>query len=122
MKTVALIPLHNRALCDMKIESGIEIEGVVTGSGAAAEDGMSVTVRWIGTLNRGDQFGEGTSTFRVGRREVIAGLERGVVGMRVGGRRKLRISPHLAYGGQSVADIPANAVLNFDVELLAVSD
>jgi peptidylprolyl isomerase len=57
----------------------------------------------------------------LGRREVIAGLERGIVGMRVGGRRRLVISPHLAYGEAGVPGvIPPNAVVIAEVELLDV--
>jgi FKBP-type peptidyl-prolyl cis-trans isomerase len=81
-----------------------------------------VTVRWRGTLNRGDEFGNGTVSFRVGRRQVVAGLDHGVVGMRVAGVRCLRVSPHLGYRDKIVPDVPANAVLNFEVELLDLAD
>jgi len=106
----------------MRIASGICGEDVKIGDGAVAERGQRVTIHWQGTLNRGDEFRAATNSFRIGAREVIAGLDRGVVGMRVGGIRKLRISPHLAYGDRSVPGIPANAVLNLEVELLDVSD
>lgn len=106
----------------MRIASGIDSEDVTLGAGLAVEHGQFVTIRWRGTLNRGEEFGTGTSSFRIGRREVIAGLERGVVGMRVGGVRKLRIGSHLAYRDQSVPGVPANAVLNFEVELLEIAE
>jgi FKBP-type peptidyl-prolyl cis-trans isomerase len=102
------------------VPSGLKVEDVTAGSGAAAERGSTVSVRWRGTLNRGDPFGSGEVTFRIGERQVVAGLEMGVVGMRVGGTRRLRVSPHLAYRDQAVPGVPANAVLNFEVELLAV--
>jgi FKBP-type peptidyl-prolyl cis-trans isomerase len=98
----------------------LKVEDVAVGSGAAAERGSSVTIRWRGALNRGDAFGSGEVTFRIGARRVIAGLELGVVGMRVGGIRRLRVSPHLAYCDQAVPGVPAKAVLNFEVELLGV--
>ena len=79
-----------------------------------------VSIRWRGALNRGDQFGTGEVTFRVGERRVIAGLEKGVVGMRVGGVRLLRVSPHLGYSDRAIPGVPPHAVLNFEVELLAV--
>ena len=101
--------------------SGIDVEDVAVGGGLAAERGQIVTVRWRGTLNRGDSFGSGEVSFRVGGREVVAGLSRGVLGMRVGGVRRLRVSPHLGYRDQPVPGIPANAVLNFEVELLHVT-
>lgn len=100
--------------------SGLRIEDVTVGTGAVAERGKVVVLRWQGTLNRGEHFGSGTETIRLGQRRVIAGLERGVEGMRVGGKRRLRVSPHLAYRDQTVRGIPANAVLNFEVELLEV--
>lgn len=80
------------------------------------------TIRWQGHLNRGDEFGSGEATFLIGGRNMIAGLERGVIGMQVGGIRKLRMSPHLAYRDQAVPGIPANAVLLFEIELLELSD
>lgn len=104
------------------MDGRIRIEDLEVGNGREVDRGMLVTIQWKGTLNRGDSFGEGTSTFRAGERDVIAGLSRGVVGMRVGGVRRLRVSPHLGYRDQSVPGIPPNAVLLFEVELLAVDD
>ena len=98
--------------------SGIEIEEVAVGNGAVVERGQLVSVRWRGTLNRGDPFGSGEVSFRAGGREVVAGLSRGVIGMRVGGMRRLRVSPHLGYRERAVPGVPANAVLVFEVELL----
>jgi FKBP-type peptidyl-prolyl cis-trans isomerase len=102
------------------VPSGLKVEDVTVGSGAAAERGATVSIRWRGTLNRGDEFGSGEVSFRVGERRVIAGLEKGVVGMRVGGIRRLRVSPHLGYRDQTVPGVPANAVLTIELELLGV--
>jgi len=102
--------------------SGLKVDDLAIGAGLVAEPGTIVTVEWRGWLNRGDAFGFGTVTFRVGRREVIAGMERGVIGMRVGGVRKLRISPHLGYRDRAVPGVPANAVLNVETKLLGVQD
>lgn len=99
---------------------GIEIVDVAIGTGPEADRGQFVLVRWKGTLNRGDAFGEGQVSFRAGSRDVVAGLSRGVVGMRVGGVRRLRVSPHLGYRDREVPGIPANAVLVFEVELLGL--
>jgi FKBP-type peptidyl-prolyl cis-trans isomerase len=98
--------------------SGLKVEDVKVGSGALAERGSYVTLRFRGTLNRGDEIGAGEVSFRVGDRSVIAGFDKGIVGMRVGGIRRLRISPHLGYRDRTVGRVPANAVLNFEVELL----
>jgi FKBP-type peptidyl-prolyl cis-trans isomerase len=98
----------------------LKVEDVNVGTGATAERGTTVTIRWRGTLNRGDEFGSGEVSFRIGERRVVAGLELGVVGMRVGGTRRLRVSPHLGYRDQAVPGVPANAVLNFEVDLLDV--
>jgi FKBP-type peptidyl-prolyl cis-trans isomerase FkpA len=103
------------------VASGIEVQDVAVGDGPAAERGRLVSIRWRGTLNRGDPFGEGEISFRAGGREVVAGLSRGVIGMRVGGMRRLRVSPHLGYRDRSVPGVPPDAVLTFEVELLGVS-
>lgn len=58
----------------------------------------------------------------LGKRYGIAGLEKGIRGMRVGGLRKLTVSPHLAFGAKQVGKIPPNAVLRFEVELLEVME
>ena len=86
------------------------------------EPGVRVTVRYTGYLNRGDAFqADQVVTFAVGERKTIAGLSWGVEGTRVGGRRRLRVGPHLAYRGKGVSGvIPPNAKLMFEVELLAV--
>ena len=56
--------------------SGIEIEDVMIGNGELVEKGCFISVQWSGTLNRGDPFGKGEVSFRVGGRQVIAGLSR----------------------------------------------
>lgn len=106
------------------MRKGIEIEELRPGSSPPAERGQTVTIRYTGFLKRGDKFQENiVCTFRVGSREVIPGLAHGVEGMRVGGLRRVRVSPHLAYGSPGVpGKIPANAVLTFEIELLEVSD
>jgi FKBP-type peptidyl-prolyl cis-trans isomerase len=103
---------------------GIRIEEVELGEGPVAARGRRVSVRYDGFLSRGDAFQRGVvATFTLGRREVIAGLEYGVEGMRAGGRRRVRVSPHLGYGGRGVPGVvPASAVLLFDVELLSVEE
>jgi len=106
----------------MRIASGIRGQDLKIGEGPVAERGRLATVRWECNLNRGDHVRSGTDTFRIGKREVIAGLDRGVIGMRVGGIRKLHISPHLGYRDEGAFGIPPSAVLEFEVELLALSE
>jgi len=103
--------------------SGVDFEDTKLGSGTPVGRGDQVTIRYTGFLNRGDRFQEDTiATFTIGERRVIAGLERGLEGMMVGGLRKLRVSPHLAYRDIGVPGIiPPNAVLVFDIELLSIS-
>jgi FKBP-type peptidyl-prolyl cis-trans isomerase len=112
----------NRGRRDANSISGLAIEETKVGSGVVACRGDSVTVRYSGTLNRGQVFqADVTATFTLGKREVIAGLERGVEGMKIGGIRKLRVSPHLAYQDAGVPGVvPPNAVLLFEVELLSI--
>ncbi len=91
-----------------------------------AKAGQSVTVHYRGRLSDGRQFDASYDrgepfTFTLGASEVIKGWDQGVAGMKVGGKRKLTIPPHLGYGEMSASPkIPSNATLIFDVELLRV--
>jgi FKBP-type peptidyl-prolyl cis-trans isomerase len=108
------------------IPSGVKVEEITLRTGVRAERGSVVTFHYRGYLHRGGQFLSssdkgGPLQVHLGRREVIVGLERGSLGMRVGGQRRLIISPHLAYGAAGVPGIiPANAVVIVEVELLDV--
>jgi FKBP-type peptidyl-prolyl cis-trans isomerase FkpA len=98
------------------------------GTGGEATNGRTVTMGYSGWLystsapqNKGQPFDSGTYSFVLGSNQVIAGWNQGIVGMRVGGQRRLIIPPSLAYGVQgSPPQIPGNATLVFDVELLAI--
>ena len=101
------------------------IEDLVAGKGAEATRGRSVRVHYTGWLTDGTQFdssvGGSPFTFRLGAGEVIDGWDQGVAGMKVGGKRKLTLPPELGYGARGAPpDIPPNATLVFEVELLAV--
>jgi FKBP-type peptidyl-prolyl cis-trans isomerase len=98
------------------------------GTGTAASNGRALTVSYTGWLfdparpeQKGTQFDSGTSfSFTLGAGRVIRGWDQGVVGMRVGGQRRLTIPPDLAYGSTGSGPIPPNASLVFDIELLNV--
>jgi FKBP-type peptidyl-prolyl cis-trans isomerase len=102
---------------------------LVVGGGAVALTGSQVTVAYTGWLHdssradaKGSQFETNPGySFRLGAGTVIRGWDQGVVGMRVGGQRRLVIPPDLAYGNRSPgAGIPPNATLVFDITLNAV--
>jgi FKBP-type peptidyl-prolyl cis-trans isomerase len=101
---------------------GVEYEDLKLGDGPTAERGAKVEVRYSLFLNRGDPVQENQHyAFRVGRRRAIPGLELGVEGMRVGGERRLRVGPHLAYQNQAIPGVvPVRAALEFRVTLLRV--
>lgn len=99
------------------------------GTGTEATSGKTVTVSYTGWLynataanNKGTQFDTSTNySFLLGAGRVILGWDRGVVGMRVGGQRRLVLPPDLAYGAQGAPPtIPGNSTLIFDIELLNV--
>ncbi|MFB3853860.1 MAG: FKBP-type peptidyl-prolyl cis-trans isomerase [Vicinamibacterales bacterium] len=103
------------------------------GTGTEATSGSTVTVNYSGWLydetksdRKGLLFdtstGRGTLSFTLGAGEVIAGWDVGVVGMKVGGLRRLVIPPSLGYGGVRNSLIPPFATLLFEVELVSVGD
>lgn len=101
---------------------GLEYEDVKVGEGSVARRGCSVDVRYDLFLNRGEWVQQNqVCSFRLGERRVVAGLEYGVEGMRAGGERRIRVGAHLGYRDQGVPGVvPPNAVLVFQVTLLAV--
>jgi peptidylprolyl isomerase/FKBP-type peptidyl-prolyl cis-trans isomerase FkpA len=88
--------------------------------------GKTVEVHYTGWLTDGKKFDSSHDrnapfSFRLGAGEVIEGWDRGVAGMKVGGKRKLTLPPELGYGARGAPpDIPPNATLVFEVELLSV--
>ncbi|HTP52746.1 MAG TPA: FKBP-type peptidyl-prolyl cis-trans isomerase [Anaeromyxobacteraceae bacterium] len=102
-----------------------KIEDLVKGQGTEAVRGKTVEVHYTGWLTDGTKFdssvGGDPFSFRLGAGEVIEGWDRGVAGMCVGGRRKLTLPPELGYGSAGAPpQIPGNATLVFEVELLSV--
>jgi FKBP-type peptidyl-prolyl cis-trans isomerase len=112
---------------EVKSESGLVYEDVIEGSGAEAASGQHVTVHYTGWLTDGKKFDSSKDRndpfqFHLGMRHVISGWDEGVLGMKVGGTRKLTIPPELGYGARGAGGvIPPNATLVFEVELLDVN-
>jgi FKBP-type peptidyl-prolyl cis-trans isomerase len=109
-----------------KTASGLEYWDIKLGTGAVAEKGQQVKVHYTGWLTNGKKFDSSVDraepfTFSLGAGQVIKGWDEGVAGMKIGGKRQLRIPPQLGYGDRGAAGvIPPNATLIFDVELLGV--
>lgn len=106
--------------------TGLEYWDITEGTGVTATSGKDVTVHYTGWLLSGKKFDSSVDrgkpfTFHLGEGRVIKGWDQGVAGMKVGGKRQLRIPPDLGYGQQGAGNIiPGNATLIFDVELLGV--
>jgi FKBP-type peptidyl-prolyl cis-trans isomerase len=108
-----------------KTGSGLQYWDIKVGTGAEAHNGQKVKVHYTGWLTTGKKFdssvGGAPFAFRIGAGDVIKGWDEGVAGMKVGGKRQLRIPPDLAYGQKGYPGvIPPNATLVFDVQLVDV--
>ena len=107
----------------------LEIEDLVAGSGQTAQSGDAISVHYTGWLVSGKKFDSSRDRgqpfrFQLGSRQVIQGWDNGLVGMQVGGVRRLTIPPEQAYGGREVGGglIPANSTLIFEIELLDIGE
>ncbi len=109
-----------------RTDSGLQYWDIRTGTGQLAKDGDHVKVHYTGWLTTGKKFDSSVDAhqpfdFTIGKGDVIKGWEEGVSGMKVGGKRQLRIPPQLAYGEQGYSGvIPPNATLIFDIQLLSI--
>ncbi|WP_329215538.1 FKBP-type peptidyl-prolyl cis-trans isomerase [Streptomyces sp. NBC_00683] len=106
----------------------LTIRDLVVGDGLEAKPGRVVQVHYVGvTFESGREFDTSwdrgqTFKFAVGGGKVIKGWDRGVRGMKVGGRREIIVPPRLGYGNQSPSPlIPAGSTLVFVVDLLSVA-
>jgi peptidylprolyl isomerase len=100
----------------------VEIEDVVIGTGAEAKAGMNVKVNYTGTLTNGTVI-ESSQTpmeFVLGNGQVMPGWEQGLPGMKAGGKRVVTIPPELAFGTQGSGQVPPDATLIYEFELLDV--
>jgi len=109
-----------------KTASGLQYWDIKAGTGAEAKTGHKVKVNYTGWLTNGKMFdssvGKQPFEFMLGAGQVIKGWDEGVAGMKIGGKRQLKIPAELAYGSRNVGNglIPPNSTLIFDVELLEV--
>ncbi len=105
----------------------LKIEDLKVGNGAEAVAGKQVSVHYTGWLTDGKKFDSSLDRgqpfqFQLGAGQVIQGWDKGVAGMKVGGKRKLTIPSNLGYGDRGAGGlIPPGATLVFEVELLGVS-
>ena len=110
----------------VKTESGLQYWDIKLGLGPLAKAGDQVKVHYTGWLTTGKKFDSSVDAnspyeFTLGEGNVIKGWDEGVAGMKVGGKRQLRIPPELAYGETGFKDIiQPNATLIFDIQLLSV--
>ena len=102
------------------------VEDLTIGTGPTALVGDTVTIHYIGRFTNGQIFDNSYDrgapiSFRLGAGQVIAGVDQGVVGMKVGGKRRLTIPPNLAYGSQGQGSIPPNSTLVFEIDLVTLT-
>lgn len=117
-------PAASPGAASVTTASGLEYVEVSAGEGATPKDGQTVVILY--SIKSGETVIEGknggrTFEFTLGKGQALKGLEEGVSTMKVGGKRTLRVPPALGYGTEGVPGrVPANAVLEIDVELKAI--
>ncbi|GIX83127.1 FK506-binding protein 4 [Caerostris darwini] len=105
---------------------GVAYDDIRIGNGPVAKRGRLVHVSYTGKLENNTVFdsvkpGERPFSFKLGVGQVVTGWDLAIEGMKVGGKRKFKVPPHLGYKNARVGDIPPNSTLYFEVELKAVS-
>ncbi len=104
----------------------LKIEELQVGTGKEATAKTKITVHYTGWLTNGTKFDSSVDrgqpfVFTLGVGQVIQGWDQGFAGMKVGGKRKLTIPPHMGYGARGAGgSIPPNSTLIFEVELISV--
>ena len=123
MFILGLIGCNNK---EVIMENGLIIEDKLIGEGIIAEEYSIITVHYSGRLKSGKYFdstneiGREPFRFTLGAGQVIKGWDQGLIGMKVGGKRKLIIPPSLGYGDRDMGIIPPNSTLIFIIELIKV--
>jgi len=113
------------------LPSGLEYKNLKVGSGSEAQLGDIALIHFVGWLDKKGQRGQEIYnsrieqepvSFVIGTDKVMQGWNEGVIGMKVGGTRLLRIPPELGYGAKAVEEVvPANAYLQFIIELIEIT-
>lgn len=101
------------------------VEDIVVGAGKECVKGALILTHYRGTLDDGTEFDSSHRRGQpfecvIGVRRVIQGWDKGLMGMKVGGKRKLFVPAHLGYGERAVNGIPPHSNLHFEIELLEV--
>ncbi|KAJ1946608.1 peptidylprolyl isomerase fpr3 [Kickxella alabastrina] len=114
---------EKKAKSNVREVGGVMVETQKEGEGAGAKNGQRVAMYYIGKLTSGKVFDQNTKGkpfwFRLGAGEVIKGWDKGILGMKRGGERRLTIPASMAYGKRGAPpDIPGNATLVFDIRLI----
>ena len=105
------------------LKMGIQAIDLLAGDGQIVSKGSAIIAKYVGRLTHqnGKVFDQGTINFRVGRGEVIKGFDIGVLGMRLGSKRRLIIPPKAGYGKFKQGRIPANSTLCFEISIINIS-
>ena len=108
-----------------KTATGLYYRDLTAGTGTVATAGKTVKVHYQGWLPNGTKFDQNLApttpfAFTLGSGQVVAGFDEGITGMKVGGVRQIIIPPALGYGSRATGPIPANSILVFSIELVAV--
>ena len=109
----------------MQNEDKLKVEDVKEGTGEAVKKGDIIVIHYSGTLENGQKFDSSYDRdepfeTQIGVGNVIQGWDEGVIGMKIGGKKKLTIPPSMGYGDQATGSIPPNSTLIFDLELLSI--
>ena len=112
---------------EVDMSNALLIEEVSVGTGTEVQEGDTIKIDYVGTLDNGSVFDDSTQrgeplVFVVGKGQTIAGIDQGVLGMQAGGKRKLIIPASLGYGDTAQEGIPAGSTLHVEVTVLEIID
>lgn len=109
----------------MTNKNTLQIEDITKGKGQEVKNGDTVVMHYTGTLENNTKFDSSHDRdepfiTQIGVGHVIKGWDEGILGMKIGGKRKLIIPPEMGYGSRAIGPIPPNSTLIFEVELLEI--